>query len=47
MDDNIYGIWIGEDSVVAIAKDLMIAFLRLKDNLTVSVLRCNDLGVMT
>jgi len=36
---NNYGIWIGEDSVVAVTENLSIAFLRLQKDLIISVIK--------
>ena len=46
MSENNYGIWIGENSVVAITEDLTISFLRLKEDLIAGILRYNETGVL-
>ena len=40
--ENINGIWIGIDSVVAVTDVMSIAFLRLKEDLIASILRLNE-----
>jgi len=46
MSENNYGIWIGENSVVAITEDLTISFLRLKEDLIAGILRYNETGIL-
>jgi hypothetical protein len=43
-EKNIYGIWIGENSTIAITDELRIAFLRLKKDLIISVIHHKKLG---
>jgi len=42
MENNNYGIWIGEDSTIAIVENLKIVFLRLKEDLIASILYYNS-----
>lgn len=43
---NLYGVWIGDNSTVAVTEKLMIAFLRLRKDKIVSVLRYADEGTV-
>ena len=45
-DGNKYGIWVGDNATVAVTEKLMIAFLRLRKDNIVSILRHKDEGVV-
>ena len=47
MEINLNGVWIGKDSTVAIVDDFRIAFLRLKEDLIISVLYKEGHGVVS
>jgi hypothetical protein len=46
MFEDIYGIWIGENATIAIIDEYRVSFLRLKEDLIVSVLHHNTHGTV-